>query len=89
MGIALDQSPITAGGATLDLSQKDYQQLSLRLTYQGTSALSIDPGYLYSQSERRRFTQGDVGAAEQNPSQFSGTSDYTFHSLGVAARLAF
>lgn len=88
-GIALDQSPINDQGATLDLGQEDYQQLGFGLTYQRTPALAFDVGYLYSRSNKRRFVQGDVASGEQNLSQFSGTSDYTFHSLGAAVRVAF
>ena len=88
-GLALDQSPISDQGATVDLGQKDYQQLGLGLSYQAGATIAIDLGYLYSQSERRQFTQGDIQVPDQNLSSFTGTSDYTFHSVGAALRITF
>lgn len=88
-GLALDKSPISDDGATVDLSQEDYQQLALGISFQSSDSLGFDVGYLYSQSDTRRFTHGDLQIPEQNLSSFSGTSDYQFHSLGAALRLQF
>lgn len=88
-GLAIDQSPIPDQGATVDLSQEDYQQLGLGLSYQAGATIAVDLGYLYSQGERRQFTQGDIQVPDQNLSSYTGTSDYTFHSLGAAMRITF
>lgn len=88
-GVALDQSPIPDQHATVDLGQDDYHQFAVGLSYQPSTDLVIDAGYMLGLTSSRDIRQGDITDPNQNLAQLEGETHYTFHSLGLGARWSF